>query len=193
MKKNLVSIITPMYNSEKFIEATIKSVLNQTYQEWEMLIIDDCSTDNSPNIVKSYMQQDSRIKCIKTETNKGVSNARNLALSKATGQFIAFLDSDDQWNSSKLEKQVNFMLENDYVISFTSYELMDENDKKLNKVIKVPPNVDYKRLLKGNILGCLTVVIDKSKLDFEIRMSGVRHEDYVLWLSILKKGILLME
>ncbi len=85
------------------------------------------------------------------------------------------------------------MLENDYVISFTSYELMDENDKKLNKVIKVPPNVDYKRLLKGNILGCLTVVIDKSKLDFEIRMSGVRHEDYVLWLSILKKGILLME
>ena len=143
MKKNLVSIITPMYNSEKFIEATIKSVLNQTYQEWEMLIIDDCSTDNSPNIVKSYMQQDSRIKCIKTETNKGVSNARNLALSKATGQFIAFLDSDDQWNS---------------------------------------------RLLKGNILGCLTVVIDKSKLDFEIRMSGVRHEDYVLWLSILKKG-----
>lgn len=193
MKKNLVSIITPMYNSEKFIEATIKSVLNQTYQEWEMLIIDDCSTDNSPNIVKSYMQQDSRIKCIKTETNKGVSNARNLALSKATGQFIAFLDSDDQWNSSKLEKQVNFMLENDYVISFTSYELMDENDKKLNKVIKVPPNVDYRRLLKGNILGCLTVVIDKSKLDFEIRMSGVRHEDYVLWLSILKKGILLME
>lgn len=190
MKKNLVSIITPMYNSEKFIEATIKSVLNQTYQEWEMLIIDDCSTDNSPNIVKSYMQQDSRIRCIKTETNKGVSNARNLALSKATGQFIAFLDSDDQWNSSKLEKQVNFMLENDYVISFTSYELMDENDKKLNKVIKVPPNVDYKRLLKGNILGCLTVVIDKSKLDFEIKMSGVRHEDYVLWLSILKKGIL---
>ncbi|HBG5344834.1 TPA: glycosyltransferase family 2 protein [Clostridioides difficile] len=188
MKKNLVSIITPMYNSEKFIEATIKSVLNQTYQEWEMLIIDDCSTDNSPNIVKSYMQQDSRIKCIKTETNKGVSNARNLALSKATGQFIAFLDSDDQWNSSKLEKQVNFMLENDYVISFTSYELMDENDKKLNKVIKVPPNVDYRRLLKGNILGCLTVVIDKSKLDFEIRMSGVRHEDYVLWLSILKRG-----
>ncbi|EQH75159.1 glycosyl transferase 2 family protein [Clostridioides difficile DA00307] len=167
MKKNLVSIITPMYNSEKFIEATIKSVLNQTYQEWEMLIIDDCSTDNSPNIVKSYMQQDSRIKCIKTETNKGVSNARNLALSKATGQFIAFLDSDDQWNSSKLEKQVNFMLENDYVISFTSYELMDENDKKLNKVIKVPPNVDYRRLLKGNILGCLTVVIDKSKLDLK--------------------------
>ena len=99
MKKNLVSIITPMYNSEKFIEATIKSVLNQTYQEWEMLIIDDCSTDNSPNIVKSYMQQDSRIKCIKTETNKGVSNARNLALSKATGQFIAFLDSDDQWKN----------------------------------------------------------------------------------------------
>lgn len=190
MNKNLVSIITPMYNSEKFIEGTINSVLSQTYQEWEMLIIDDCSTDNCSNIVKSYIQNDSRIKYIRTETNQGVSHARNVALENASGQFIAFLDSDDQWESSKLEKQIAFMKESNSAITFTAYELMDENTNKLNKAIRIPKTVDYKKLLKGNVMGCLTVVIDKTKIDFEIKMSGVPHEDYVLWLSILKKGYL---
>lgn len=188
MNNKLVSIITPMYNSEKFIEGTINSVLSQTYQEWEMLIIDDCSTDNCPNIVKSYMQDEDRIKYIRTESNQGVSHARNVALENAAGQFIAFLDSDDQWESSKLEKQIAFMIQNDSVITFTAYELMDENTSRLNKLIRVPKSVDYKKLLKGNVMGCLTVVIDKTKLDFDIKMSGVPHEDYVLWLSILKKG-----
>ena len=188
MNKNLVSIITPMYNSEKFIEETIKSVINQTYKDWEMIIVDDCSTDNSPNIVKPYVDNDNRIKYIRAKSNQGVSHARNLALKEAQGQFIAFLDSDDIWNEEKLEKQINFMKEKDCAISFTSYELIDENNNKLGKVINVPSQVDYNTLLKGNILGCLTVVVDKSKLDFPIKMSGVRHEDYVLWLSILKKG-----
>jgi teichuronic acid biosynthesis glycosyltransferase TuaG len=188
MNNKLVSIITPMYNSEKFIEGTINSVLSQTYQEWEMLIIDDCSSDNCPNIVKSYMQDDDRIKYIRTESNRGVSHARNVALENAAGQFIAFLDSDDQWESSKLEKQIGFMIQNDSAITFTAYELMDENTNKLNKAIRVPKSVDYRKLLRGNVMGCLTVVIDKTKLDFKIKMSGVPHEDYVLWLSILKKG-----
>jgi len=177
-----------MYNSEKFIESTIKSVLNQTYKEWEMLIVDDCSTDNSANIVKSYAEKDNRIKYMRVEVNQGVSHARNTALSHANGQFISFLDSDDIWSEEKIEKQVKFMKDNDYVITFTSYELMDEESNILNKVIKVPTNVDYNTLLKGNILGCLTVVIDRSKLDFDIRMSGARHEDYIMWLSILRKG-----
>jgi len=188
MRKKLVSIITPMYNSEKFIEATIKSVINQTYKDWEMIIVDDCSTDNSPNIVKPYAENDSRIKYIRAESNKGVSHARNIAIKESQGQFIAFLDSDDIWDEHKLEKQIDFMIKKDCVISFTSYELMDENNERLDKIINVPSEVDYNTLLKGNILGCLTVVVDKSKLDFEIKMSGVRHEDYVLWLSILKKG-----
>ncbi|WP_027701376.1 glycosyltransferase family 2 protein [Metaclostridioides mangenotii] len=188
MNNKLVSIITPMYNSEKFIEGTINSVLSQTYQDWEMLIIDDCSTDNCPNIVKSYMQDEDRIKYIRTDSNQGVSHARNVALENATGQFIAFLDSDDQWESSKLEKQIAFMIENNSTITFTAYELMDEKTNKINKSIRVPKSVDYKKLLKGNVMGCLTVVIDKTKLDFDIKMSGVPHEDYVLWLSILKKG-----
>ena len=181
MNKNLVSIITPMYNSGKFIKDTIDSVLSQTYKEWEMIIVDDCSTDISPEIVKSYVD-------IRTDKNGGVSNARNIALKNANGQYIAFLDSDDIWDKEKLEKQINFMKEKDCAISFTSYELIDEENKRLNKIVRVVPSIDYKTLLKGNILGCLTVIIDKSKLDFEIKMSGVRHEDYVLWLSILKRG-----
>ena len=188
MKKNLVSIITPMYNSGKFIKDTIDSVINQTYQDWEMIIVDDCSTDISPEIVKYYAENESRIKYIRTEQNGGVSKARNTALKNADGQYIAFLDSDDIWDIEKLEKQINFMKEKDCAISFTSYELIDEENKKLNKVVRVGESIDYKTLLKGNILGCLTVIIDKSKLDFEIKMSGVRHEDYALWLSILKRG-----
>lgn len=188
MNKNLVSIITPMYNSEKYIGCTIESVLNQTYKDWEMLIIDDCSSDNSSIIAKSYAEKDSRIKYIRVEKNSGVSHTRNIGLKEARGKFIAFLDSDDIWNEIKLEKQINFMVKNDCAITFTSYELMDEENEKLGKIIRVPQKVDYNKLLKGNILGCLTVVIDKSKLNFEINMSGIRHEDYVLWLSILKQG-----
>ena len=188
MNKELVSIITPMYNSEKYIGQTIESVLNQTYQEWEMLIIDDCSNDNSPNIVKEYVQIDNRIRYIRVKENKGVSNARNIGLQQAKGRFIAFLDSDDIWNYSKLENQIDFMIEKNCTITFTSYELIDEDSNKLGKEIKVPSEVRYNDLLKGNILGCLTVIIDKSKIDFDIEMSGARHEDYILWLSILKKG-----
>lgn len=188
MEKNLVSIITPMYNAERFVEKTIKSVLNQTYSNWEMLIVDDCSTDNSANIVKSYAQRDSRIKYLKSDSNKGVSNARNIALANAKGQYIAFLDSDDMWHESKLEKQVSFMKKNNHTITFTAYELIDEEDNKLNKTINISERVDYNNLLKSNSLGCLTVVIDRSRIDFDIRMSGVRHEDYALWLSILKCG-----
>ncbi|MBQ9012691.1 MAG: glycosyltransferase family 2 protein [Bacilli bacterium] len=188
MNKELVSIITPMYNSEKYIGQTIESVLNQTYQEWEMLIIDDCSNDNSPNIVKEYVQIDKRIRYIRVKENKGVSNARNIGLQQARGRFIAFLDSDDIWSYSKLENQIDFMIEKNCTITFTSYELIDEDSNKLGKEIKVPSEVRYNDLLKGNILGCLTVIIDKSKIDFDIEMSSARHEDYILWLSILKKG-----
>lgn len=189
MKENLVSIITPMYNSEKYIVSTIESVLRQTYKNWEMIIVDDCSTDSSSEIAKLYSEKDKRIKYIRTEKNSGVSNARNLALKEANGSFIAFLDSDDTWKNEKLKKQIEFMQKNDYIITFTAYELMDENGNKIHKEIMVPNSVDYKTLLKGNVLGCLTVIIDRKKLGFDIKMSGERHEDYVLWLSILKKGI----
>jgi glycosyltransferase involved in cell wall biosynthesis len=177
-----------MYNAQKYVSYTMDSVLNQTYSNWEMLIVDDCSTDESLDIVKSYAKKDSRIKYLKAKTNSGVSNARNIALENANGQFIAFLDSDDIWHPKKLEKQISFMKKNDSTITFTSYELIDEDGKKLNKIIKAPKIVKYEDLLKSNSLGCLTVVIDRTKLKDDIKMSKMRHEDYILWLSILKKG-----
>ncbi|MDR1773789.1 MAG: glycosyltransferase [Clostridioides sp.] len=185
---DLVSIITPMYNAERYVEDTIKSVLNQTYKNWEMIIVDDCSNDNSPEIVKKYADIDERIVYIKVDSNKGVSHARNIALKTAKGRYIAFLDSDDIWKEEKLNEQINFMNETGAVICFTSYELIDENSNALNKIIKAPQMTQYKKLLKGNVIGSLTVLIDKEKLDFEIKLEGVPHEDYVLWLAILKRG-----
>ncbi|TQQ83941.1 glycosyltransferase family 2 protein [Peptacetobacter hominis] len=185
---NLVSIITPMYNAEKYIKDTIESVISQEYKEWEMIVVDDCSTDGCTEIVKKYSNKDSRIKYIRSEKNGGVSKARNLALKNASGRYIAFLDSDDIWSPEKLSRQIDFMKKENATISFTSYELINEDNERIGKIISVPEKVDYKTLLKGNIMGCLTVIIDRENLDQEIKMSGYRHEDYVLWLSILKQG-----
>lgn len=187
MSKKLVSIITPLYNSEKYIRDTIDSVLNQTYDNWEMIIVDDCSNDSSGDIVKNYVERDKRIKYIKLEKNMGVSNARNMAIRRSKGKFIAFLDSDDIWKFNKLEKQINFMMKNNLSITFTGYKMIDDNNNDLNKTIKVPKEIDYKELLKGNTIGCFTVVIDKEKLGI-IEMTEIKHEDYVTWLSILKRG-----
>ena len=132
MEKNLVSIITPVYNGEKYIEKCIESVLNQTYKNLEMIIVDDGSIDNSENIIKKYTKENSFIKYIKLKENRGISNARNVALKNATGRFVAFLDCDDIYYKDKIKKQVNFMIENNYFFTYTSYNLIDENCKNLN-------------------------------------------------------------
>lgn len=187
MRKNLVSIITPMYNSEKFIEATIKSVINQTYKDWEMIIVDDCSTDNSPNIVKPYVEKDSRIKYIRVEFNQGVSHARNVALKEASGQFIAFLDSDDIWKKNKLKKQVEFMEKNDYYFSYTDYEYIDEDGKRINIYRNCPKKVSYFNMLLGDSIGCLTVMYNAEKVGkLQIQKLDKRN-DYALWCLALKK------
>ena len=120
MEKNLVSIITPVYNGEKYIEKCIESVLNQTYKNLEMIIVDDGSIDNSENIIKKYTKENSFIKYIKLKENRGISNARNVALKNATGRFVAFLDCDDIYYKDKIKKQVNFMIENNYFFTYTS-------------------------------------------------------------------------
>ena len=137
-KEELVSIITPVYNCEKLISSTIKSVQNQTYKNWEMLLIDDCSTDNSAKIIKEYSKKDSRIKYLKLKENSGAALARNKALEISNGRFIAYLDSDDLWRPEKLEKQVAFMLKNNYAFTCTDYEKITEDGKSLNKIIKIP-------------------------------------------------------
>lgn len=183
-----VSVITASYNAGRFIEETIKSVLEQTYDNLELIIIDDCSTDNTEEIVKKYMKIDLRVKFYKLEKNSGAAVVRNTALEKAKGRFIAFLDSDDVWDRDKLEKQINFMKKNNYGFSFTSYRLMSEKGLLLNKEVRVPSQIKYEELLKNTIIGCLTVIIDKDIIG-DFRMPLVRAgQDTATWLSILRKG-----
>ncbi|MDM0469396.1 glycosyl transferase [Clostridium perfringens] len=186
--KEKISIITASYNAERFIKNTIESVLKQTYQNWEMIIIDDCSSDNTESIVNRYVELDKRIKFYKLEKNSGAAIARNLGINKANGEFIAFLDSDDLWDENKLEKQIEFMKERKIGFSFTGYRLMKENGELLNKEIMVPEKVDYNSLLKNTIIGCLTVMIDK-RIIGEFKMPELRAgQDTATWLSILRKG-----
>lgn len=183
-----VSVITASYNAGRFIEETIKSVLEQTYDNLELIIVDDCSTDNTEEIVKKYIEIDLRVKFYKLEKNSGAAVVRNTALEKAKGRFIAFLDSDDVWDRDKLEKQINFMKKNNYGFSFTSYRLMSEKGILLNKEVRVPSQIKYEQLLKNTIIGCLTVIIDKDIIG-DFRMPLVRAgQDTATWLSILRKG-----
>ena len=184
----LVSIITPVHNGAEYIEETIQSVLKQSYQDWEMLIIDDASYDATDAIVSTYTKKDQRIQLISLDENKGVSHARNVGIKMAKGRYIAFLDSDDLWMPEKLTEQVAFMKEGDYAFTFSSYIVCDESNNWHSKKISIDLEVDYETLLKkGNQIACLTVMIDKNKVD--ISMPNIPHEDYATWLSITKKGV----
>ncbi|OCL99253.1 putative teichuronic acid biosynthesis glycosyltransferase TuaG [Aliarcobacter thereius] len=183
---NLVSIITPSYNSEKFISKTIDSVISQTYENWEMIIVDDVSPDNVNEIIEEYIKKDSRIKLIKLEKNSGAAFARNRAIEEAKGRFIAFLDADDCWKKDKLEIQINFMIKNDYAFTYTAYEKIDENGNFLGNM-GVPQKVSYSNLLKTCVIGCLTSVYDVQKLGKVYMPTNTKREDFATWLSILKK------
>lgn len=180
------SIITPLHNSENFLEKTINSVLEQTNKNWEMIIVDDCSSDKGLIIAENYAKQDGRIKIIKLEKNSGAAIARNFAIEVASGRFIAFLDSDDLWHPKKLENQINFMLERDVDFSYTFYSKIDELGKN-SGVMTAPSKVGYADLLKTCVIGCLTVIYDSEKLGKIYMPKNTRREDYATWLSILKK------
>ena len=182
----LVSVITPCYNSEKFLDECISSVLNQTYQNWEMLIVDDNSSDNSSILIKSYSKKDERIKPLYLNDNIGAAMARNKAISKAKGKYLAFLDSDDVWLPKKLEVQTNFMKKNNCAFVFSSYSVISDDDKP-KYTISVPETITYKKYLKNTIIGCLTVMLDKEKFK-NIKMPNLRSShDMALWLNLLKK------
>lgn len=184
----LVSIITPSYNSSKFIEDCIKSVISQTYLEWEMIIVDDCSTDESKSLIKKYSKKDKRIKTFFLEENVGAAVARNIAIRESKGKYIAFLDSDDLWKKNKLEEQLCFMISNDISFSFTSYQPISENGFEKYSVVEVPKEIDYHSYLKNTIIGCLTVIIDREKTG-EFYMPNIRSShDMALWLLIMKRG-----
>ena len=184
--KNLVSIITPSYNSKQFISETIQSVLNQTFQNWEMIIVDDMSIDNSNSIIEEYIKKDFRIKLIKLEENSGPAIARNRAIEESNGRYIAFLDADDIWEPFKLEKQIQFMQENNLALSYASYYLIDEKGNQLGTFI-TKSRVDYFNLLKTNSIGCLTAIYDTDKLGKAYMPNIIKRQDYGLWLKILKE------
>ena len=185
---NLVSIITPSYNSAKFIKYCIDSVLSQTYDNWEMIIVDDYSRDNSRELISKFAKEDDRIKPIFLDENVGAAEARNVAIKKSKGKYIAFLDSDDIWKLDKLDKQIAFMKKNDFAFTFTSYQPISEDRKENFSVIKAPEKMTYHSYLKNTIIGCLTVIIDKEKTG-DIQMPNIRSShDMALWLLIMKRG-----
>lgn len=192
MNDVLVSIITPMYKGAAFIGETITSVLSQTFSNWEMIIVDDCSPDGGAGIaeVKRYAKDDPRIILIESPVNKGSSGSRNTALKHAKGQYIAFLDSDDIWHYDFLEKQLRFMKMHDAALVFSSYRRIDENTKEeiLSPYI-VPDTVSYKSLLKTCPIFPSTAIYDSSKVEksFFNEDLGSMRDDYVYWLDMIKK------
>lgn len=182
----LVSVITPSYNAESHLPKTIESVFAQTYKNWEMLIVDDCSPDNTNRLIESYVKQDGRIKLIKLEKNSGAAVARNKAIELAQGRYIAFLDSDDRWLPHKLEAQISFMQKKDIAFSYTAYDKINEQGNIIGTV-GVPDKVAYTDLLKVCSIGCLTAMYDTKKLG-KVYMPLIRkRQDLGLWLRILKK------
>jgi len=182
----LVSVICPTYNCEPFVAETIKSVLSQSYLDLELIIVDDCSSDGTIEIVKDFAQKDKRIRFTMLKANMGAAVARNKAIAMSEGRYIAFLDSDDKWLPEKLERQLDFMQRRDAALSHTGYYWIDEETSERIKRIHVPEKVDYPSLLKQNVIGCLTAMYDTKKLG-KVYMPDLRkRQDYALWLKILK-------
>lgn len=183
----LVSIITPSYNSLTFIRETIESVQAQSYPHWEMIIVDDKSKDDSIHVIKQYVKNDQRIKLISLTQNSGAARARNAAIKMATGNYLAFLDSDDLWLPTKLEEQIAFMQKGNLSFSFTSYSLINEDGNHMDIEVKAPKVVDYKYLIGNTIIGCLTVMLDRQQIK-QIEMPDIQPEDTALWLLLLRQG-----
>ena len=187
---NLVSIITPVYNCEKLLSKTIDCVINQTYKNWEMILVDDCTQDNSAQIIKKYIKKDKRIRYFKLNVNSGAAVARNKALKESKGRFIAYLDADDLWENDKLEKQVRFMLNNKYAFTCTDYEKIDEEGKSLNKIIKIPKKINYNQYLRNTIIQTVGVMVDTNITGKEVlEMPNIRRrQDAATWCQLLKAG-----
>ncbi|KAB1515172.1 glycosyltransferase family 2 protein [Photobacterium damselae subsp. damselae] len=183
----LVSIITPSFKSKDFIKDTINSVYHQVYSNFEMIIVDDFSSDKSADYIESILP-DERFKLIRLEKNIGAAEARNIAIGKAQGRYIAFLDSDDLWYPEKLEKQIKFMQNNELAFSYTSYDLINESGDKLNKVVKSVTSINFNGYMKNTIIGCLTVMIDRSKVKPFLMPNLRSSHDMALWGDIMKNN-----
>lgn len=187
-RDNQVSVIIPVYNVSNFIGRTIDSVLQQEYDDIEIILVDDCSTDNSAEIIKQYQKSHPCVKYFRQQRNQGAAVARNKALDLATGQYVAFLDGDDEWSSGKLEKQIAFMKEKNAAISCTALDTIDADGKSLGNRREVKEKIDYKFILKNTIIATSTVIIDRNKtghFQMPLRRGG---QDYATWLMLMRKG-----
>lgn len=182
-----VSIIMPAYNAEKTIGAAIQSVLNQTYANFELIVIDDCSKDKTADIIQDFGARDSRMHYLKNEINSGVSATRNYGVSEAAGEWIAFLDSDDMWREDKLEKQIAVIQDHeDAVLTYTASSFISSDGKPYNYVMEAEEKTNYKTLLKKNLISCSSVMV-KSDIMKNVKMPHDKmHEDYYVWLTILR-------
>lgn len=186
---DLISIVMPAYNCEKIIAESIDSVIRQTYQNWELLVLDDGSKDNTLQIINEFTVKDSRIKSLPNEANKGVSATRNRGIELAQGNWIAFLDSDDMWEPSKLEKQMKIAKEKSSEFLFTGASYINEEGDPYKGIFEVPEKVTYKKLRNQNVISCSSVLI-KKKYFKNIKMEkDEMHEDYAVWLRVLKLGV----
>ena len=187
MEKGLVSVIMPTYNCGRFITETIESIQAQTYENWEIEIVDDCSADDTKAVVEALMAKDPRIHYYCLQTNSGAAVARTEAMKRARGEYMAFCDSDDLWMPDKLERQLAFMNENGYAFSCTAYEQIDEQSNSLDRVIKTVKKTDYDRLLLDCPVGNSTVMYSVEKMGkFQVPNIRKRNDD-ALWLQMLKK------
>ncbi|WP_341868513.1 glycosyltransferase family 2 protein [Marinilactibacillus kalidii] len=184
---SLVSIIIPTYNSASYLEATLNSIVVQSYSNWEAIIIDDCSEDDTKLIVSRFQESDSRIKYLKLEKNSGTAVARNKGVEEASGTYIAFLDSDDMWAKDKLTKQINFMEENNYYFTSTSYSKIDQDGKELGRIVSPLKKMNYYELLKRNT-GNSTVIYNAEFLGKFFIPDIRKRNDYVMWLQVIKKA-----
>ena len=186
----MVSIVVPVYNAAKYIENTIRMVGEQTYKDWELILVDDASRDGSAELIEEIIRkQGKRIRLIRKNTNQGAAEARNAGIDASSGRYIAFLDADDVWKPDKLEKQIAFMEKTGAAFAFHSYEFGDENARPTGKIVHAPVTLKYRQALSRTVIFTTTVMFDTEKIDMEIiHMPQVPSEDTATWWRILKSG-----
>ena len=188
-KEELVSIIMPAYNCEKYVAEAINSILAQTYRNWELLVLDDGSKDNTLRLIKEFSQKDSRIKALSNGKNMGVSATRNRGIEIASGEWIAFLDSDDVWKPEKLEKQFEIVVKEAAEFLFTGSSYINEEGEYYKGIFEVPEKITYKKLRNQNVISCSSVLVRKKYFEHIKMEKDEMHEDYAVWLRILKLGV----
>lgn len=187
--KPTVSVIMPAYNAGKYISEAVRSVKSQSCRSWELIIIDDCSGDDTADIAAAFSAADPRIKLCRNKTNVGVKRSRERALEAARGEWIAFLDADDIWEDDKLQKQLEFAARKNADLTFTASSFIDEKSIPYGWIMNVPEEIDYKGLLRQNVISCSSVLLKKYLLLYNTPSGEGTHEDYVLWLTLLKNGV----